>query len=413
MLEDLHRLAANVEVKLTALNMILNRRQETDNTSVIHLQRCVRTAATVVASASTVRGDDIVDESMETSDASSRWNTLTGIPEPSANVTGSPSASQYTLSPNSPPALSPTHSHARQTSTGSFNLASPTMPTLSSPELGQLGDDDFQGSLSREDETPNINAVKKRRDFSLSSLLSPRIKAKTVSRKARLLRKDDLKINSAVQIMTKRTFVSDGACGKTCFLISTSKGIYFEVSDTDISTYLLISRKVYVPTLFENYVADLQVDGFKFKCALWDTAGSSDFDRLRQSSNAQTDIFCIWFSIDRWDSLENWLPEVKQYKRKTDPIFLLGFKEDLRQDPKTIEELSNNNQAPITTAKGEEMAKKIGALRYFECSAIRHQGTKEIFHNILSMILAASPQLKKRYKSGNWRRKAMDMLQPS
>jgi hypothetical protein len=59
------------------------------------------------------------------------------------------------------------------------------------------------------------------------------------------------------------------------------------------------------------------------------------------------------------------------------------------------------------------MAKKIGALKYFECSAIRHQGTKEIFHNILSMILAASPQLKKRYKSGSWRRKAMDMLQPS
>jgi hypothetical protein len=191
MLEDLHRLAANVEVKLTALNMILNRRQETDNTSVIHLQRCVRTAATVVASASTVRGDDIVDESIETSDvmsefgwlmddlapsdltldwvaslgdgrqASSRWNTLTGIPEPSANVTGSLSASQYTPSPSSPPALSPTHSHARQTSTSSFNLASPTMSTLSSPELGQLGDDDSQGSLSGKDETTNINAVKK------------------------------------------------------------------------------------------------------------------------------------------------------------------------------------------------------------------------------------------------------------
>jgi hypothetical protein len=249
MLEDLHRLAANVEVKLTALNMILNRRQETDNTSVIHLQRCVRTAATVVASASRVRGDDIVDESMETSDvmsefgwlmddlapsdltldwvaslgdgrqASSRWNTLTGIPEPSANVTGSPSASQYTSSPSSPPALSPTHSHARQTSTSSFNLASPTMSTLSSPELGQLGDDDSQGSLSGEDETANINAVKKRRNFSLSSLLSPRIKAKTVSRKKRLLCKDDLKINSAGQIMTKWTFVGDGACGKTCFLM--------------------------------------------------------------------------------------------------------------------------------------------------------------------------------------------------
>jgi hypothetical protein len=93
------------------------------------------------------------------------------------------------------------------------------MSTLSSPELGQLGDDDSQGSLSGEDETANINAVKKRRNFSLSSLLSPRIKAKTVSRKKRLLCKDDLKINSAGQIMTKWTFVGDGACGKTCFLM--------------------------------------------------------------------------------------------------------------------------------------------------------------------------------------------------
>jgi hypothetical protein len=242
MLQDLHRLAANVEVKLTALNMILNGRQETDNTSVIHLQRCVRTAATVVASASTVRGDDIVDEYMETSDAmsnfgwlmddlapsdltlnwvaslgdgrqiSTRLNTLT-IPEPSANVTGSPSASQYTPSPSSPPALSPTLSHARKTSTSSFNLASPIMSG------SELEDDDSQGSLSGEDETTNINAVKKRRNFSLSSLLSPRIKAKTVSRKKRLLCKDDLKINSAGQVMTKWTFFGDGACGKTCFLM--------------------------------------------------------------------------------------------------------------------------------------------------------------------------------------------------
>jgi GTPase SAR1 family protein len=49
-----------------------------------------------------------------------------------------------------------------------------------------------------------------------------------------------------------------------------------------------------------------------------------------------------------------WLPEVEQYKRKTDPIFLLGFKEDLRQDPKTIEQLSQNNQAPITAMQVSE-----------------------------------------------------------
>jgi GTPase SAR1 family protein len=59
------------------------------------------------------------------------------------------------------------------------------------------------------------------------------------------------------------------------------------------------------------------------------------------------------------------------------------------------------------------MAKKIGALRYFECSAVKREGTREIFETILRMVLTASPELRKRYKSGNWRRKTISALQPS
>jgi hypothetical protein len=58
------------------------------------------------------------------------------------------------------------------------------------------------------------------------------------------------------------------------------------------------------------------------------------------------------------------------------------------------------------------MAQEIGALKYFECSSLRHEGTKEIFESILGMILEASPKLRKRYNSGKWRRKSISMLQP-
>lgn len=53
-------------------------------------------------------------------------------------------------------------------------------------------------------------------------------------------------------IRKKLVIVGDGACGKTCLLIVFSKDQFPEV---------------YVPTVFENYVADIEVDG-KTVCIL-------------------------------------------------------------------------------------------------------------------------------------------------
>lgn len=54
-------------------------------------------------------------------------------------------------------------------------------------------------------------------------------------------------------IRKKLVIVGDGACGKTCLLIVFSKDQFPEV---------------YVPTVFENYVADIEVDG-KQVCKKW------------------------------------------------------------------------------------------------------------------------------------------------
>ena len=74
--------------------------------------------------------------------------------------------------------------------------------------------------------------------------------------------------------------------------------------------------QVYVPTVFENYVADVEVDGKHVELALWDTAGQEDYDRLRPLSYPDSHVILICFAIDSPDSLENVQEKVSYPPRK-------------------------------------------------------------------------------------------------
>ena len=168
-------------------------------------------------------------------------------------------------------------------------------------------------------------------------------------------------------IRKKLVIVGDGACGKTCLLIVFSRDQFPEV---------------YVPTVFENYVTDIEVDAKQVELTLWDTAGQEDYDRLRPLSYPDTDVILMCFSIDSPDSLENipekWTPEVKHFCPNV-PIILVGNKKDLRNDSNTIKELGKMKQEPVKLEDGRAMAEKINAVCYMECSARTKGGVREVF----------------------------------
>uniref|UniRef100_A0A7E4ZUK6 Ras-like GTP-binding protein Rho1 n=1 Tax=Panagrellus redivivus TaxID=6233 RepID=A0A7E4ZUK6_PANRE len=171
---------------------------------------------------------------------------------------------------------------------------------------------------------------------------------------------------TAMNILRKKlVIVGDGGCGKTCLLIVFSRNQFPDV---------------YVPTVFENYVADIEVDGAQVELALWDTAGQEDYDRLRPLSYPDTDVILLCFAINTPDSLQNveekWFPEVRHFCPHV-PIILVGNKKDTRDTP------SNNattpSTAPLSLESGKELAAKIGASAYIECSAKTKENVREVF----------------------------------
>ncbi|KQJ94611.1 rac-like GTP-binding protein 7 isoform X2 [Brachypodium distachyon] len=175
--------------------------------------------------------------------------------------------------------------------------------------------------------------------------------------------------------------VGDGAVGKTCMLISYTSNTF----PTD-----------YVPTVFDNFSANVVVDGNTVNLGLWDTAGQEDYNRLRPLSYRGADVFLLAFSLISKASYENihkkWIPELRHYAPNV-PIVLVGTKLDLREDKQFF--LEHPGLAPISTAQGEELKKMIGAAAYIECSSKTQQNVKSVFDSAIKVVLCP-PKVKRR-----------------
>lgn len=69
------------------------------------------------------------------------------------------------------------------------------------------------------------------------------------------------------------------------------------------------------------------------------------------------------------------------------PIILVACKRDLREDPKTKQDLGRMNQHPVSRAQGLAVAQKIGAQGYVECSAKSGEGVREVFQTATRQAL--------------------------
>jgi len=163
----------------------------------------------------------------------------------------------------------------------------------------------------------------------------------------------------------KLVAIGDGAVGKTCLLISYSANAF---------------PTEYVPTVFDNYEAQVMVNGAVHKLNLFDTAGQSDYDHIRPLSYAKTDCFLVCYSVIDETSLQNivdkWYPELMTHAPNV-PRVLVGTKLDLRhpQHP----EYKQFESRLVSKDKAAMVGRQISCIAHAECSALTQENLKEVF----------------------------------
>ncbi|GFF31113.1 GTP-binding protein rhoA [Aspergillus lentulus] len=464
---DIRRLATNLDIKLHGLqNMFNGSNQQKQMAGVENLKEFIHSAATVLSSASTItsndkEGDDALSEYADDfwPDFNADWfRTKTNLDWVSSTrgksltfELGNTSFQEpLTTSSDAPGGLpevspSPTQPLIHLTRKGSghwfdrlipssrerqptvFNLGTqnsdhyqlkdetvgiekpaedsylsrPVPPSLSTPAHQQ-------SKTSKQNLTPLFAFPSREKRQSLIQLFWSKASAnkRSTPKARRELAVTEDQGHKQSRTRMKFVFVGDGACGKTCLLIRASKGVMPEV---------------YVPTVFENYVCDVQAYGTSVEVALWDTAGQEDYDRLRPLAYPDSHGVFICFSIDSPDSLYNaqekvkysvrqgrgeapvliaitqWINEVSHFCKDV-PVFLLGCKNDLRDDPSTIGELFKTSQCPVKPAVAEEVGRDLGAVEYFDCSAKTGDGVDVALEKAVRHVLQGEMVQKKRRK---------------
>ena len=177
--------------------------------------------------------------------------------------------------------------------------------------------------------------------------------------------------------------VGDGGCGKTSLL--------FRFTRDEFPTE-------YIPTVFETYLQEMNVDDLPINLALWDTAGQEAYDRLRPLSYPGTDVVLICYDIQSPDSLENitemWAPEITQYCPGK-PILLVGCKADLAT-PERVTAAEKQGTPLVNATRALAVKEEIGAKLHLACSAKTNLNVTEVFEAAVRLALqhqkASGPQ---------------------
>ncbi|KAH7099124.1 P-loop containing nucleoside triphosphate hydrolase protein [Auriculariales sp. MPI-PUGE-AT-0066] len=178
----------------------------------------------------------------------------------------------------------------------------------------------------------------------------------------------------------KCVVVGDSDVGKTCLIMTQANGT-FPASP---------------PRVVDGYAMTVFVGDTPYSLGFWDTASPEEYDPLRHLMYPQSDVFLFSFDVTNAASLGNienkWYPEISHHCPSV-PFILVGTKSDLRA--------GKGQKVPrdvklVSCSKGEDLARRLGAVAYMECSALRQEGVAQLFEEAVRVATQPGLQEPKR-----------------
>ena len=162
--------------------------------------------------------------------------------------------------------------------------------------------------------------------------------------------------------------VGDGGVGKTSLIRQFVDSERFDVCGEPLKCQ-------YGSGTLKECVASVSVDGEVMSLQICKT---SKLEHRRHSF----DVLIVVFSVDKPDSFENILKRrflELNHDRHNAAILLVGNKVDRRNDPKTLNYLSESGEHPVTAQMGKQLGLKLQAFNYLDCSMFDQAKIEKVF----------------------------------